>query len=354
MVEDSDFNVGALRSQLDDEEASTNSEAPADGSTGEADQPVPSVNKYIPPALQGFVPHTDKIKLPTTWHDVRKTFGSHLDWAFIIAFCGLLTWAYVRYVRPKLPKPEGEESMVLDENDVTASLHLGPGEELFFSDCETGQDGTVGFYQWFGGSNRVSKIAVTSRRVIAQFRESTFCGTCQLGAKEECWPVENVSKVSVISGEFNGLTIPQLWSTAYVYFFITLLFDLFGGFVKDNIHDFFGEAANDEIVSKIIFGINLSLGIICNLLFIVSIIYALALMWMIVFPTSIIKVYLTSNMEEEGHPVQNCCQYCCTGTPNSRPSEAFTFATRNSYKAYHAIMSARSGAGNPFSEKNFV
>ena len=45
-----------------------------------------------------------------------------------------------------------------------------------------------------------------------------------------------MAKVSVISGEFNGLTIPQLWSTAYVYFFITLLFDLFGGFVKDNIY----------------------------------------------------------------------------------------------------------------------
>ena len=57
----------------------------------------------------------------------------------------------------------------------------------------------------------------------------------QLGAREDCWPIENVHKVVVISGQFNGLTIPQLWSTCYTYFVITLLFDLLGGFVKDNI-----------------------------------------------------------------------------------------------------------------------
>ncbi len=57
----------------------------------------------------------------------------------------------------------------------------------------------------------------------------------QLGAREDCWPIENVHKVVVISGQFNGLTIPQLWATCYTYFVITLLFDLLGGFVKDNI-----------------------------------------------------------------------------------------------------------------------
>lgn len=39
----------------------------------------------------------------------------------------------------------------------------------------------------------------------------------------------------MISGQFNGLTIPQLWATCYTYFIITFLFDLLGGFVKDNI-----------------------------------------------------------------------------------------------------------------------
>jgi hypothetical protein len=54
--------------------------------------------------------------------------------------------------------------------------------------------------------------------------------------------------------------------------------------------DFFGEAANDDTVSKIIIGINVAMGIICNLLFIISVIYAIALMWMVIFPTSILKV----------------------------------------------------------------
>jgi hypothetical protein len=189
------YSSGALRSQLDGEEA----DAPADGSEPVTDGAAPaapgsdveSADKLIPPALQGFVPHVDKIKFPTSWSAIRKTFGSHLDWAFILAFLGLLTWAYVRYVRPKLPKPEGE-TMVLDENDVTASLHLVPGEELFFHDCETAMEGHVGIVQYFGGSNRVSKIAITNKRVVAQFREATFCGTCQVSFKRVCaWRSED-------------------------------------------------------------------------------------------------------------------------------------------------------------------
>ncbi len=175
------YSGGGLRSQLDGDDAA----APADGSDPATVAPaapgsdVESADKFIPPALKGFVPHVDKIKFPTTWSAIRRTFGFHLNWAFFLAFLGALTWAFVRYVRPKMPKPEGE-TMVLDENDLTASLHLVPGEELFFTDCETGMEGTVGCVQWFGGSNRVSKIAITNKRVVAQFREATFCGTCQV------------------------------------------------------------------------------------------------------------------------------------------------------------------------------
>ena len=167
--------ASGLRSQLD--EAAAPADAPSSESAAGSD--VEGADKLIPPALQGFVPHVDKIKFPTSWSAIRKTFGGHLDWAIFLAFLGFLTWGYVRYVRPKLPKPESE-NMVLDENDVTASLHLGPGEELYFTDFEIGLEGNIGIAQWFGGSNRVSKIAVTSRRVIAQFREATFCGTCQV------------------------------------------------------------------------------------------------------------------------------------------------------------------------------
>ena len=133
-------------------------------------------NKLLPPALQGFVPHLDKITFPTSWHAIRKTFGAHLDWAFIIAILGLATWAFVRYIRPKLPKAEGSE-FILDENDVTASLLKLPGEEEYFLEAETDQTTCL---ERLGGGDRVWKLAVTNKRVIAQKREATFFGTCQV------------------------------------------------------------------------------------------------------------------------------------------------------------------------------
>jgi hypothetical protein len=65
-----------------------------------------------------------------------------------------------------------------------------------------------------GCGNRVWKLGVTNKRIVAQKKESTCFGTCQLTAREDCWPVENVSKVSVLSGEFWGYTIPALWDMA--------------------------------------------------------------------------------------------------------------------------------------------
>ena len=47
----------------------------------------------------------------------------------------------------------------------------------------------------------------------------------QLTAREDCWPIENVNKVSVISGEFWGYSVPVLWEMAYKYFVVALLFD---------------------------------------------------------------------------------------------------------------------------------
>ncbi len=58
--------------------------------------------------------------------------------------------------------------------------------------------------------------------------------------------------------------------------------------------DFFGEAAKDEFVSKLIWGIDLSLGIICTLLFITAVVYALAVMVLVIFPTSILKVCMAA------------------------------------------------------------
>ena len=70
------------------------------------------------------------------------------------------------------------------------------------------------------------------------------------------------------------------------------------------LQDFFGDAAKDEFVSKLIWGIDLSLGLICNLLFLIAIVYSLAVMILVIFPTSILKVHLTRKfVGQSGHVV---------------------------------------------------
>ena len=66
-------------------------------------------------------------------------------------------------------------------------------------------------------------------------------------------------------------------------------------------------------------------------------------MSMVVFPMSLVKVYLTREMEEEGNPISHCSTWCCGLKNNSKPMENFTFKTPDAYKAYQAIMAARAG-----------
>ncbi len=56
-----------------------------------------------------------------------------------------------------------------------------------------------------------------------------------MGAREDSWPLENVSKVSVITGEFNGHSVSGLIHYCWTYFFITMGFDLLQAFVVENI-----------------------------------------------------------------------------------------------------------------------
>ena len=61
------------------------------------------------------------------------------------------------------------------------------------------------------------------------------CASDQVGAREDCWPIENVSKVSVITGEFNGHSVSGLIHYCWAYFAITMGFDLLQAFVLENI-----------------------------------------------------------------------------------------------------------------------
>jgi hypothetical protein len=47
----------------------------------------------------------------------------------------------------------------------------------------------------------------------------------QLGAHEDAWPIGNVSKVRLATGEFYGLTVPNLIFYTWFYFGLTLSFD---------------------------------------------------------------------------------------------------------------------------------
>mmetsp|Transcript_89053 Transcript_89053/g.144291 ORF Transcript_89053/g.144291 Transcript_89053/m.144291 type:complete len:85 (-) Transcript_89053:334-588(-) len=58
---------------------------------------------------------------------------------------------------------------------------------------------------------------------------------------------------------------------------------------------------------------------------------------------SLVKVYITREMEEEGNPINHISSWCCGMKNNSKPMESFTFKTADAYKAYQAIMAARAG-----------
>jgi hypothetical protein len=135
-----------------------------------------------------FVPNLDKIHFPNTWASFQKTFGAHLTWAITILVLAALTWVYVRFIRPqswfkdllkkakessKLPIDVagtlGEVPSEIDENDITGSLVLVPGEAVFYN--EEAASKNVG---------TVHKLSVTNFRLIAQKAETTMFGTCQV------------------------------------------------------------------------------------------------------------------------------------------------------------------------------
>ena len=318
-----------------------------------------------------------------SYDDIRSIFGMHLDWILFIILLGTICWGYIKYIRPQLHQndevrmrravyvvksvdldhvidlaetitaracsrcaryvmPFCTVQLEMDENDVTANILLMPGEEIFFHKEEPATTSALEMLMC-GCGNRVWKLGVTTRRIVAQKREATCFGTCQLTAREDCWPIENVAKVSVLSGEFWGYTVPALWEMAQKYFVIALVFDFLHSFIKANIMDFFGEAAQDPTVLKCIYGLNIFLYILCNLLFLLAVIYSFAVMSLVVFPMSLVKVYLTREMEEEGNPISHISSWCCGLKNNSKPMENFTFKTVDAYKAYQAIMAARAG-----------
>lgn len=78
--------------------------------------------------------------------------------------------------------------------------------------------------------------------------------------------------------------------------------------------ELFGAEASDPMIAKLIWAVNLGFYVICNVLFVLAVIYAIAVILLLLFPHSLVKVYLTREMEEEGNPVNSLCCGChCRG-----------------------------------------
>jgi len=247
-----------------------------------------------------YIPHLNEITIVCNWAEMRRRLGHHFGYGIAVVFLGFCTWVYVRYVRPKLSR---QESHHLDENNVIASLFLLPAEEiLFYEDQSQSDSWWDGLCSGCGIWSRCFKLAVTNKRLIAQRQESTFFGTCMLGSREESWPIENVSKISLLTGEFWGLTLPTLWAKAFHYFAATLVLDLFSRFVQENIQELLGGviktgALDAERVSA---AVRTFLSVACNLLFLAAVMHSLAVMALAIFPQTLIKVVRLSVLQCTG------------------------------------------------------
>jgi len=268
---------------------------------------------------------------------VEAIFGWHLFFLSLILLGTVLLWVYVRCIRPQpwfrdFQKPfvsastgfgtaDAGTTAHLDENDLPGSLTLVPGEAVFFN-----EELALSFGGAFGSC---SKLSVTNHRVIAQKSDTIFCGTCSIGAYEDAWPIGNVSKVRLATGEFYGYTVASLLNVVIACFVVAFGFDLAQHYVATSA------AAISAMAPMVDAAVTLQvLAFIANLLVLLAVIYSIAAAVLLIWPHTLLKVYLTRKMEDKSHMF-----------PFSTPMESFTFQTSNAYKAYQAIFAAQTQAG---------
>ena len=113
-------------------------------------------------------------------------FGWHGMFASIVFIGSIILWVYLRCIRPQNWFREWQKTFdyagegfaaqkgeaYLDENDITGSLTLVPGEAVFFN-----EEVALSFGGAFGSCHRLS---VTNHRIIAQKTDTILCGTCMV------------------------------------------------------------------------------------------------------------------------------------------------------------------------------
>ena len=122
--------------------------------------------------------------------EVESIFGWHLFFLILVLIGTVLLWVYVYFIRPQPWFRDFQKQYDnvaagfgtatpgtvahLDENNLTGSLTLVPGEAVFFN-----EELALSFGGVFGSC---SKLSVTNLRVIAQKTETIFFGTCSVSS----------------------------------------------------------------------------------------------------------------------------------------------------------------------------
>jgi hypothetical protein len=116
-----------------------------------------------------------------SWGKINAIFGWHGLFAIIVLIGSIALWVHLRFVRPQTWFREWQNTFgsaadgfgerkdtdaYLDENDITGSLTLVPGEAVFFNEEQALSFGGV-----FGSC---SKLSVTNLRIIAQKTDTTL------------------------------------------------------------------------------------------------------------------------------------------------------------------------------------
>mmetsp|Transcript_64435 Transcript_64435/g.172557 ORF Transcript_64435/g.172557 Transcript_64435/m.172557 type:complete len:472 (-) Transcript_64435:201-1616(-) len=266
----------------------------------------------------------------------NQSFLLHLIIVAVVLVCDLALFIYVRFIRPQQWFQEYIKSHIdkvsdgfasvgtdseayLDENDIAGSLVLVPGEAVFFNEEQTLSCGGV-----FGSC---TKLSVTNKRVIAQRTDTTLLGMCMLQSYEDAWPIKSVSKVRLCTGEFFGYSVSGLLSASWYFFLLTILGNDFAKYyvsIHAELFERFLPLYEFELIFFIIGTALISIGIL----------YHLSAIILLIFPQTLIKIYVTKFIEDKS-----------SFFPHSVPMESFTFNTKHAYRAYQAIFAAHTQAG---------
>jgi hypothetical protein len=141
--------------------------------------------------LEGVEESTESTAAPwaeyqLNWENFFNVFGWHFTFASIVFIGSVVLWIHLRFIRPQNWFREWQKTFdsaregfaaqkgeaYLNENDITGSLTLVPGEAVFFNEEVALSAG--------GAFGSCHKLSVTNHRIIAQKTDTILFGTCMV------------------------------------------------------------------------------------------------------------------------------------------------------------------------------